>query len=96
MAFPNRVQFIQCYVLANARVLESWVCRVEPIPMLLIQDLLEYNMTISIFAFIFGLSQLILLWNLIYSSRRGEKIGKDPWGDGLGMVYNKSTTDTVF
>ncbi len=49
----------------------------------------EYNMTISIFAFIFGLSQLILLWNLIYSSRRGEKIGKDPWG---GWSLEWSTT----
>jgi heme/copper-type cytochrome/quinol oxidase subunit 1 len=40
----------------------------------------ELNMSISIFAMIFGLSQLILLWNLIYSSKNGEKVGKDPWG----------------
>ena len=40
----------------------------------------ELNMSISIFALIFGLSQLLLLWNLIYSSKNGEKIGKDPWG----------------
>ena len=49
----------------------------------------EYNMTISIFAFIFGLSQIILLWNLIYSAKRGEKIGKDPWG---GWSLEWSTT----
>jgi cytochrome c oxidase subunit 1 len=23
---------------------------------------------------------LILVWNIIYSARRGEKVGKDPWG----------------
>jgi len=40
----------------------------------------EYNMAVSTFAFIFGLSQLILVWNIIYSARRGEKVGKDPWG----------------
>jgi cytochrome c oxidase subunit 1 len=49
----------------------------------------EYNMTISIFAFIFGISQLILLWNIIYSAKRGEKIGKDPWG---GWSLEWSTT----
>ena len=40
----------------------------------------SYNMAVSTFAFIFGLSQLILVWNIIYSARRGEKVGKDPWG----------------
>ncbi len=40
----------------------------------------ELNMAISIFAMIFGLSQLILVWNLIHSSKNGEKVGKDPWG----------------
>ena len=40
----------------------------------------EMNMTISIMAIIFGLSQLILLWSIISSSRTGEKVGKDPWG----------------
>jgi len=40
----------------------------------------ELNMTISIMAIIFGLSQLILLWNIIVSARNGEKVSKDPWG----------------
>jgi cytochrome c oxidase subunit 1 len=40
----------------------------------------ELNMTISIMAIIFGLSQLILLWNIITSARNGEKVSKDPWG----------------
>ncbi len=40
----------------------------------------ELNMSISIFAIIFGLSQLILLWNIIRSVKKGEKVGKDPWG----------------
>jgi heme/copper-type cytochrome/quinol oxidase subunit 1 len=37
-------------------------------------------MAISIFAIIFGLSQLILVWNIIRSVKKGEKVGKDPWG----------------
>ena len=49
----------------------------------------EYNMVISIFAIIFGLSQLILVWNLIRSSRHGEPCGKDPWG---GWSLEWSTT----
>ena len=49
----------------------------------------EYNMAVSIFAFIFGLSQLLLVWNIIYSGKRGEPIGKDPWG---GWSLEWSTT----
>ena len=37
----------------------------------------EYNMAVSTFAFIFGISQLLLVWNIIYSARRGEPVGKD-------------------
>tara|TARA_Y100000766_G_scaffold189486_1_gene162887 strand:- start:10295 stop:12619 length:2325 start_codon:yes stop_codon:yes gene_type:complete len=40
----------------------------------------EYNAVVSIFSFIFGLSQLILVWNIIKSNRHGEPAGKDPWG----------------
>ena len=40
----------------------------------------EYNIAISIFSFIFGLSQLLLVWNIIKSNRHGEPAGKDPWG----------------
>lgn len=46
-------------------------------------------MAVSTFAFIFGLSQILLLWNIIYSSRRGEPVGKDPWG---GWSLEWSTT----
>ena len=49
----------------------------------------EYNMAITIFAFIFGLSQLLLVWNIIYSGKNGEKAGKDPWG---GWSLEWSTT----
>ncbi len=49
----------------------------------------EYNMAVSTFAFIFGLSQLLLVWNIIYSARRGEPVGKDPWG---GWSLEWSTT----
>jgi hypothetical protein len=40
----------------------------------------ELNMAISTFAIIFGLSQLILVWNIVRSVKKGEKVGKDPWG----------------
>ena len=50
----------------------------------------EYNMAITIFAFIFGLSQLLLVWNIIYSGRNGEKVGKDPWG-GWSLEWSTSS-----
>ncbi|RJU93519.1 MAG: hypothetical protein DWC00_08265, partial [Candidatus Poseidoniales archaeon] len=34
-------------------------------------------------------SQLLLVWNIIYSGRNGEKVGKDPWG---GWSLEWSTT----
>ena len=49
----------------------------------------EYNMAVSIFAFIFGLSQLLLVWNIFSSGRNGEPVGKDPWG---GWSLEWSTT----
>ena len=49
----------------------------------------ELNMVITIMAFIFGISQLLLAWNIIYSSKKGEKVGKDPWG---GWSLEWSTT----
>ena len=40
----------------------------------------ELNMAISTFAIIFGISQLLLVWNIVRSVKKGEKVGKDPWG----------------
>ena len=40
----------------------------------------DLNMMISVWAFVFGLSQLILLWNMIYSYKKGIPAGNDPWG----------------
>jgi len=40
----------------------------------------DLNTFITISAFVFGLSQLFLLWNLIKSYRGGEPAGNDPWG----------------
>jgi heme/copper-type cytochrome/quinol oxidase subunit 1 len=37
-------------------------------------------MAVSTFSFIFGLSQLLLVWNIIRSNRHGEPAGNDPWG----------------
>jgi cytochrome c oxidase subunit 1 len=50
----------------------------------------EYNMAVTTFAFIFGISQLLLVWNIIYSSRRGEPVGKDPWG-GWSLEWSTSS-----
>ena len=49
----------------------------------------EYNMAVSTFAFIFGISQILLVWNIIYSARRGEPVDNDPWG---GWSLEWSTT----
>ena len=49
----------------------------------------EYNMTITIFAIIFGLSQLIFVWNIIKSASKGDKVENDPWG---GWSLEWSTT----
>ncbi|RAH14616.1 MAG: cytochrome c oxidase subunit I [Methanobacteriota archaeon] len=40
----------------------------------------ELNTFITISAYIMGIAQLILLWNLIRSYKYGEEVGKDPWG----------------
>ena len=50
----------------------------------------EYNMAVTVFAFIFGLSQLILVWNLVASSRRGRVAGNDPWG-GWSLEWSTSS-----
>jgi cytochrome c oxidase subunit 1 len=49
----------------------------------------ELNSSITIWAFIFGLSQLIMIWNMIYSQKRGDPAGPDPWG---GWSLEWSTT----
>ena len=49
----------------------------------------DLNMTITIWAIIFGLSQLIMIWNMIYSQKRGVPAGPDPWG---GWSLEWSTT----
>jgi len=49
----------------------------------------ELNSSITIWVFIFGLSQLIMVWNLIYSRKHGEVAGPDPWG---GWSLEWSTT----
>ena len=46
-------------------------------------------MTITIFAIIFGLSQLIFVWNIIKSASKGDKVENDPWG---GWSLEWSTT----
>ena len=40
----------------------------------------ELNLAISTFAIIFGLSQLLLVWNIVRSVKKGQPVGKDPWG----------------
>ncbi len=50
----------------------------------------ELNMIISISAFVFGLSTLILLWNMIYSYKKGIPAGNDPWG-GWSLEWSTSS-----
>jgi len=49
----------------------------------------DLNSTITIWAIMFGLSQLIMVWNMIYSQKRGQVAGPDPWG---GWSLEWSTT----
>ena len=49
----------------------------------------DLNMTITIWAIIFGLSNLIMVVNMIYSQKRGQEAGPDPWG---GWSLEWSTT----
>jgi cytochrome c oxidase subunit I len=39
-----------------------------------------YNEISTIGAFIFGISGLVMLWNILRSARKGEKAPPDPWG----------------
>lgn len=41
-----------------------------------------WNQLSTVGAFIFGLSSLLLLWNIFYSARKGEKAAANPWGAG--------------
>lgn len=45
----------------------------------LFDNLIDINVTISIFAFIGGVAQFIFLYNLLYSMFKGPKSPKNPW-----------------
>jgi heme/copper-type cytochrome/quinol oxidase subunit 1 len=49
------------------------------------EGLLEgYNLASSIGSYVMGLGLLVLLWNIVRTSRRGRRAGNDPWlGDTL-------------
>ena len=40
----------------------------------------DLNFAISLAAFAFGIVQLLLIWNIIYSVKKGKPAGEDPWG----------------
>lgn len=44
-----------------------------------LQEALPYNVFISWFAFVMGISQLIFVVNVVYSLRKGEKAPVNPW-----------------
>jgi len=45
-------------------------------------NLETWNQLSTVGAFIFGASSLLLMWNLFYSVKRGEKAPPNPWGAG--------------
>ena len=55
-----------------------------------IHFLTELNQFITVSAFIFGLAQLIFVYNVVYSYRNGEKAGDNPW-DGWSLEWATSS-----
>jgi cytochrome c oxidase subunit 1 len=53
-------------------------------------SLTELNQLISIGAFVFGIAQIILVYNLIYSFKYGEEAGDNPW-DGWSLEWATSS-----
>jgi len=53
-------------------------------------SLADMNEFISIAAMIFGLSQLIFVYNVLYSYKNGEEAGDDPW-DGWSLEWTTSS-----
>ena len=53
-------------------------------------SLTDINEFISIAAMIFGLSQLIFVYNVFYSYKNGEEAGDDPW-DGWSLEWTTSS-----
>jgi cytochrome c oxidase subunit 1 len=50
----------------------TWTYRAE-------LNLEVWNQLSTVGAFIFGISSLLLIWNLVRSLRKGEKVGANPW-----------------
>ena len=53
-------------------------------------SLADMNEFISIAAMIFGISQLIFVYNVLYSYKNGEEAGDDPW-DGWSLEWTTSS-----
>ena len=79
MALPDWILGVQCDILAYARLGNVGMPR-RTHSYTVESGFAEYNMVVSIFSFIFGLSQLLLVWNIIKSNRSGEPASNDPWG----------------
>jgi cytochrome c oxidase subunit I len=54
------------------------------------ESLADMNEFISIAAMIFGLAQLIFVYNVFYSYKNGEEAGDDPW-DGWSLEWTTSS-----
>ena len=54
------------------------------------ESLTELNQFITVSAFIFGIAQLLFVYNVIYSYRNGEKAGDNPW-DGWSLEWATSS-----
>ena len=53
-------------------------------------SLTELNQFISIFAMLFGLAQLIFVYNVFYSYRNGKEAGDNPW-NGWSLEWATSS-----
>ena len=46
----------------------------------------NFNMIITVGAFLFGFSQLLFLWNVIHTIKHGDKVTGDVWEGALVLV----------
>mgnify|MGYP006270325545 CR=1 FL=1 len=51
----------------------------------------DLNLLCSVGAFIFGMAQLLFVYNAIRSVRKGEKVGNDPWGHTKTLEWTISS-----
>jgi len=84
----GQIHFALTYVLFNTTFLAMHVIGLRGLPRRVADpslyasfvDLMPLNRMISVSAFLLGAAQLVFLFNLIWSVRKGERADENPWG----------------